>query len=275
MLTHLGGHNQNFPSSFPRGPRPRPGHPLDFHGQDGLGHLFEVFWWHWAPDLNPGTSARKGFGPMIFEKENIPKCDSEKWGKYGTPAISGKSRLFQKPKDHKPEDPDERLRIEAQGGIVARQRVSLGGNEDFGPFGERFVDWTSHTVHVWYLYPLLVDFMVHVGNYTVHGWYGWWIVSVFNGNVWWSFFLHMFFQKRWHDALLGLVQRHALVSAVSMFFAEHELDVEHRSFDLSQQSNVNLLSRTLSTSTLRCFFFFFRGRPKTVALISLKQKDVY
>ena len=25
--------------------------------------------------------------------------------------------------DHKPEDPDERLRIEAQGGIVARQRV--------------------------------------------------------------------------------------------------------------------------------------------------------
>ncbi len=32
------------------------------------------------------------------------------------------------PKDHKPEDPDERLRIEAQGGIVARQRVSLGRN---------------------------------------------------------------------------------------------------------------------------------------------------
>ena len=26
-------------------------------------------------------------------------------------------------RDHKPEDPDERLRIEASGGIVARQRV--------------------------------------------------------------------------------------------------------------------------------------------------------
>ncbi|CAK9006744.1 unnamed protein product [Durusdinium trenchii] len=28
-------------------------------------------------------------------------------------------------RDHKPEDPDERVRIEAQGGIVARQRVYL------------------------------------------------------------------------------------------------------------------------------------------------------
>ena len=48
-------------------------------------------------------------------------------------------------------------------------------------------------------------------------------------------------KKRWHDALFGLVQRHALFSAVSMVFAGHQLDVKH-------------LSCTLSTSTLRCFF---------------------
>ena len=30
------------------------------------------------------------------------------------------------------------------------------------------------TIHVWYIYLHLVDFMVNVSKYTIHGWYGYW-----------------------------------------------------------------------------------------------------
>ena len=45
-----------------------------------------------------------------------PNKDLRNWGFPAGP-------WFWEPEDHKPEDPDERVRIEAQGGIVARQRV--------------------------------------------------------------------------------------------------------------------------------------------------------
>lgn len=44
-------------------------------------------------------------------------------GTYSTSSDDIEHRILTR--DHKPEDPDERLRIEAQGGIVARQRVYL------------------------------------------------------------------------------------------------------------------------------------------------------
>ena len=32
--------------------------------------------------------------------------------------------------------------------------------------------YNTRTIHVWHIYLHLVDFMVNVGKYTIHGWYG-------------------------------------------------------------------------------------------------------
>ena len=38
----------------------------------------------------------------------------------------------------------------------------------------------THTIHVWYIYlHEWLIFMVNVGEYTIHGWYGLWCFFVF------------------------------------------------------------------------------------------------
>ncbi len=36
----------------------------------------------------------------------------------------------------------------------------------------QYCEIMTHTIHVWYIYLHLVDFMVNVGKYTIHGCYG-------------------------------------------------------------------------------------------------------